>query len=66
MLLDLDKVPMREEGMTAYELLLSESQERMLVVAEKGSEQRLIDVYEKWDLNAVVVGEVVEGKMLRI
>ncbi|MDX1640384.1 MAG: phosphoribosylformylglycinamidine synthase subunit PurL [Balneolaceae bacterium] len=59
--MDLDKVPMREEGMTAYELLLSESQERMLVVAEKGREQEIIDVYEKWDLNAVVVGEVVEG-----
>lgn len=62
MLLDLDKVPMREDGMTAYELLLSESQERMLVVAEKGREQDVIDVYEKWDLNAVVIGEVVEGE----
>jgi len=62
MRLDLDKVPMREEGMTAYELLLSESQERMLVVAEKGREQDVIDVYEKWDLNAVVIGGVVEGK----
>lgn len=62
MRLDLDKVPMREDGMTAYELLLSESQERMLVVAEKGREQEIIDVYEKWDLNAVVIGEVVEGK----
>lgn len=61
MKMDLDKVPMREEGMTAYELLLSESQERMLIVAEKGREQEIIDVYEKWDLNAVVVGEVVEG-----
>ena len=62
MRLDLDKVPMREEGMTAYELLLSESQERMLVVAEKGREQEVIDVYEKWDLNAVVIGEVVDGE----
>lgn len=61
MKLDLDKVPMREEGMTAYELLLSESQERMLVVAEKGREQEIIEIYEKWDLNAVVIGEVVEG-----
>jgi len=61
MRLDLDKVPMREEGMTAYELLLSESQERMLVVAEKGREQEIIDIYEKWDLNAVVIGEVVDG-----
>ena len=64
MRLNLDKVPMREEGMTAYELLLSESQERMLVVAEKGREQEIIDVFEKWDLNAVVIGEVVEGDKL--
>lgn len=62
MRINLDKVPMREDVMTAYELLLSESQERMLVVAEKGREQDIIDVYEKWDLNAVVIGEVVEGK----
>ncbi|MEX2585223.1 MAG: phosphoribosylformylglycinamidine synthase subunit PurL, partial [Balneolaceae bacterium] len=61
MRVDLDKVPAREEGMTAYELLLSESQERMLVVAEKGREQEIISVYEKWDLHAVVIGEVVEG-----
>ena len=60
MLLDLDKVPAREEGMTAYELLLSESQERMLIVAEKGREQEVIDVYEKWDLHGVVIGEVVD------
>jgi len=62
MVVDLDKVPAREEGMTAYELLLSESQERMLIVAEKGREQEIIDVYEKWDLHGVVIGEVVEGK----
>ena len=59
--LNLDKVPTREKGMTAYEMLLSESQERMLVVAEKGREQELIDIYEKWDLNAVVIGEVTKG-----
>ncbi len=64
MTLDLDKVPMREKGMSAYELLLSESQERMLIVAEKGREQEIIDVFEKWDLNAVVIGEVVEGDKL--
>lgn len=58
MKINLDKVPMREPGMTAYEMLLSESQERMLIVAEKGREQELIDIYEKWDLNAVVIGEV--------
>ncbi|KPQ00304.1 MAG: phosphoribosylformylglycinamidine synthase II [Bacteroidetes bacterium HLUCCA01] len=56
--IDLDKVPAREEGMTAYELLLSESQERMLVVAHKGREQEIIDVYKKWDLHAVVIGHV--------
>lgn len=61
MQLDLDKVPVREKGMTAYEMLLSESQERMLIVAEKGREQEIIDIYEKWDLNAVIIGEVVEG-----
>jgi phosphoribosylformylglycinamidine synthase subunit PurL len=61
MRIDLDKVPAREDGMTAYELLLSESQERMLIVAEKGQEQKIIDVYDKWDLHAVVIGEVVEG-----
>lgn len=61
MRLDLDKVPARESGMTAYELLLSESQERMLVVAEEGREQEIIDIYEKWDLNAVVIGEVTDG-----
>ncbi|MEQ9309941.1 MAG: phosphoribosylformylglycinamidine synthase subunit PurL [Balneolaceae bacterium] len=61
LLVDLDKVPAREDGMTAYELLLSESQERMLVVAEKGREQEVIDVYEKWDLHGVVIGEVVAG-----
>lgn len=62
MRIDLDKVPAREDGMTAYELLLSESQERMLVVAEKGREQEIIDIYEKWDLNAVVIGEVTDGE----
>lgn len=62
MRIDLDKVPAREEGMTAYELLLSESQERMLVVAEKGREQEIIDIYEKWDLNAVVIGEVTDDE----
>ncbi len=60
MLVDLDKVPAREAGMTAYELLLSESQERMLIVAHKGREQEVIDVYEKWDLHGVVIGEVVD------
>ncbi|MEX0928540.1 MAG: phosphoribosylformylglycinamidine synthase subunit PurL [Balneolales bacterium] len=56
--IDLDKVPMRESGMTAYELLLSESQERMLIVAKKGREQEILDVYAKWDLNGEVIGMV--------
>ena len=60
--IDLDKTPAREEGMTAYEMLLSESQERMLIVADKGREQEIIDVFEKWDLQAVVIGEVTDTK----
>jgi len=60
--IDLDKVPARSEGMSAYELLLSESQERMLVVAEKGCEQEIIDIYDKWDLEAVIIGEVTDDK----
>ncbi len=60
MKINLDLVPMREEGMTAYELLLSESQERMLVVAHKGREQEILDVFEKWDLHAVVIGHVTD------
>ncbi|MDI6401670.1 phosphoribosylformylglycinamidine synthase subunit PurL [Balneolaceae bacterium ANBcel3] len=61
MRIDLDKVPLREEDMSAYEILLSESQERMLIVAEKGREQEVMDVYAKWDLNAVVIGTVTEN-----
>lgn len=60
MKLNLDLVPMREEGMTAYELLLSESQERMLVVAHKGREQEILEVFAKWDLHAVVIGHVTD------
>ena len=63
--IDLDKVPMREDGMTAYELLLSESQERMLIVAQKGREQEIIDVYAKWDLHAVVIGKVTDTQRVR-
>jgi phosphoribosylformylglycinamidine synthase len=61
MVIHADRVPMREEGMTPYEIMLSESQERMLVVCEKGREDELEAVYEKWDLHAVQIGEVVEG-----
>ena len=58
MIMHLDKVPAREEGMTPYDFMLSESQERMLLCAKKGSEQAIIDIFEKWDLDAAVVGEV--------
>ncbi|RMF80283.1 MAG: phosphoribosylformylglycinamidine synthase subunit PurL, partial [Nitrospirae bacterium] len=56
--LDLDRVPQREAGMTPYEMLLSESQERMLLVARKGCEERVRELFERWDLEAVVIGEV--------
>ena len=65
MFIDLDLVPQREDHMTAYELLLSESQERMLIVAEKGREQEIIDIYEKWDLEGVVIGEVTDDGRVR-
>ena len=58
MIMHLDKVPAREEGMTPYDFMLSESQERMLLCAKKGSEQAIIDIFEKWVLDAAVVGEV--------
>jgi len=58
MKLYLDRVPMREEGMTPYELMLSESQERMLICAKKGSENKVIEIFKKWDLDAEVIGEV--------
>ena len=64
--LDLDKVPCREEGMTPYELMLSESQERMLFVAKKGSEKRIHKIFEKWDLDVAVVGRVVKGETVRV
>ncbi len=60
MKMDLDKVPAREEGMTPYEFMLSESQERMLICAKKGCEQQIIDIFEKWDLDVAVVGEVTD------
>ena len=64
--LDLTLVPQRETNMTAYEMLLSESQERMLIVAKKGREKELVEIFNKWDLDAVVIGKVVEGNRLRI
>src|SRR3954454_17343049 len=64
--IDLTKVPQRETGMTAYEMLLSESQERMLIVARKGQEKQVVEVFGKWGLDAVVIGRVVEGDRLKI
>ena len=64
--LDLDLIPAREPGMTPYEYLLSESQERMLFVAAKGREQELIDIFHKWELHAVVAGSVIEEPVVRI
>src|SRR5947199_7293405 len=64
--IDLAKVPQRETGMTPYEIMLSESQERMLLVAEKGREQEVLGVFKKWGLDAVVVGRVTEGGLARI
>ncbi len=64
MRIDLDKVPTRQKDMKAWELLLSESQERMLLVAEKGKEQLIIDVFEKWDLPCSEIGEVTDDGML--
>ena len=58
MIMHLDKVPAREENMTPYDFMLSESQERMLLCAKKGSEQAIIEIFEKWDLDAAVIGEV--------
>lgn len=64
--MDLARVPRRELEMTPYDLMLSESQERMLVVAKKGSEDRVRGAFEKWDLDAAVIGRVTEGGLLRV
>ncbi len=63
---ELDHVPQRETGMSAYEIMLSESQERMLLVADKDREAEVIRVFEKWGLDAVIVGEVIDEPRLRI
>lgn len=65
MVIHLDKVPMRQADMQPFEILLSESQERMLVVVEKGREKEVEAVFEKWDLNCVEIGEVIEGDILK-
>ena len=58
MIMHLDKVPAREEGMQPFEFMLSESQERMLICAKKGYEDKVVDIFRKWDLNAEIIGEV--------
>jgi phosphoribosylformylglycinamidine synthase II len=64
--IELDRVPQRETGMSAYEIMLSESQERMLLVALKGREQEVFRVFEKWGLDAVEVGKVTSDNKLRV
>ena len=64
--IDLDKVPLREINMTPYEILLSESQERMLIVARAGAEDVVRKVFAKWDLDAAVIGQVTDGGALRV
>ena len=64
MKIDLDRVPAREENMTPYDFMLSESQERMLICAKKGCEQAIIDIFTKWELSVEVIGEVTDtGRM---
>src|SRR5690606_13657103 len=64
--LNLDLVPQAEENMTAYEMMLSETQERMLLVVKKGREQEIFDIFAKHDVDAVAIGEVIEEKVFRI
>ncbi|HMN25299.1 MAG TPA: phosphoribosylformylglycinamidine synthase subunit PurL [Ignavibacteriaceae bacterium] len=66
MKINLDKVPLREKGMTAYEIMLSESQERMLCCVKKGYEDRVKAVFEKWDLHCEIIGEVTGDGLLHI
>jgi phosphoribosylformylglycinamidine synthase II len=61
MTINLDKVPLREEAMSSYEIMLSESQERMLVVVERSHEADVQKIFQKWDLHAVTIGEVIES-----
>jgi len=64
MRIDLGKVPLRQTNIQAWEILLSESQERMLVVVKKGREKEVEDVFDKWDLNCKIIGEVIKGDKL--
>src|SRR5436309_3744845 len=64
--IDVALVPQRESGMTPYEIMLSESQERMLLVAKRGREAEIERIFEKWDLHAVRIGEVTDDGLLRV
>jgi len=64
--IDLDKVPMRETEMTPYEIMLSESQERMLLVVQKGKEQEIFDIFDAWDLDSVLIGEVTDTETVQL
>jgi phosphoribosylformylglycinamidine synthase II len=64
--IDVSLVPQREENMTPYEIMLSESQERMLVIAKKGYEQRVQEIFTKWGLNSKIIGRVTDDMMLRV
>jgi len=64
--IDLQYVPQREAGMTPYEIMLSESQERMLLVAEKGREKEVFDIFRKWGLDAAIIGHVTADGLLRV
>ncbi|MEE9217634.1 MAG: phosphoribosylformylglycinamidine synthase subunit PurL [Acidobacteriota bacterium] len=64
--LDLARVPRREQGMTPYEVMLSESQERMLLVVQKGTEDRVFDIFRKWDLQVAVIGHVTDDGLLTV
>jgi phosphoribosylformylglycinamidine synthase len=66
MKINLDKVPLREDGMSAYEILLSESQERMLCCVKKGYEDKVKEVFEKWDLHCEIIGEVTDEEILDV
>jgi len=66
LIMHLDKVPAREEGMTPYDFMLSESQERMLICAKKGREQAIIDIFEKWELDVAVIGEVTDTAKMEL
>jgi phosphoribosylformylglycinamidine synthase subunit PurL len=66
LVIDVDHVPRREDGMSAYEVMLSESQERMLVIAKRGQEDRVRALFERWDLHAVVIGEVTDDGLVRV